>query len=137
MTEHREVIQQAKTLGHDTTGHGAAHVHRDDEASKMGMWLFLFTELLLFGGLFLVLVFAAFMFNRVKITLKQKKIIEAARNEIAVQKETVEKQKELVEEKQKEILDSIRYAKRIQTALLTSEKYIGRKLKIINYKWGT
>ncbi|MFN8257975.1 MAG: cytochrome c oxidase subunit 3 [Bacteroidales bacterium] len=30
------------------------HVHRDDEASKMGMWLFLFTELLLFGGLFLV-----------------------------------------------------------------------------------
>ena len=27
---------------------------RDDQASKMGMWLFLFTELLLFGGLFLV-----------------------------------------------------------------------------------
>ena len=33
------------------TGHT---VHRDDEASKIGMWLFLFTELLLFGGLFLV-----------------------------------------------------------------------------------
>ncbi len=30
------------------------HVHRDDEASKIGMWLFIFTELLLFGGLFLV-----------------------------------------------------------------------------------
>ncbi|MDR3652120.1 MAG: cytochrome c oxidase subunit 3 family protein [Paludibacter sp.] len=29
-------------------------VHRDDEASKLGMWLFIFTELLLFGGLFLV-----------------------------------------------------------------------------------
>jgi len=29
-------------------------VHRDDFASKMGMWIFLFTELLLFGGLFLV-----------------------------------------------------------------------------------
>lgn len=29
-------------------------LHRDDEASKMGMWIFLFTELLLFGGLFLV-----------------------------------------------------------------------------------
>jgi len=28
--------------------------HRDDEASKLGMWLFLFTELILFGGLFLV-----------------------------------------------------------------------------------
>lgn len=30
------------------------HVHRDDTASKMGMWLFLFTELLLFGGMFLL-----------------------------------------------------------------------------------
>lgn len=28
--------------------------NRDPEASKMGMWLFLFTEILLFGGLFLV-----------------------------------------------------------------------------------
>jgi cytochrome c oxidase subunit 3 len=28
--------------------------NRDAEGSKMGMWLFLFTELLLFGGLFLV-----------------------------------------------------------------------------------
>jgi len=27
---------------------------QDDEAGKMGMWLFLFTELFLFGGLFLV-----------------------------------------------------------------------------------
>lgn len=32
--------------------HAAAHVHRDDIGAKMGMWLFLFTELLLFGGLF-------------------------------------------------------------------------------------
>lgn len=31
-----------------------AHVHRDDVGARMGMWLFLFTELLLFGGLFLV-----------------------------------------------------------------------------------
>ena len=30
------------------------HVHRDDEASKIGMWLFIFTELLFFGGLFIV-----------------------------------------------------------------------------------
>ena len=29
-------------------------VHRDDLASKTGMWLFLFTEMLLFGGLFVV-----------------------------------------------------------------------------------
>jgi cytochrome c oxidase subunit 3 len=29
-------------------------IHRDDLASKTGMWLFLFTEMLLFGGLFVV-----------------------------------------------------------------------------------
>jgi cytochrome c oxidase subunit 3 len=31
-----------------------AHVHRDDVGARMGMWLFLFTELLLFGGLFIL-----------------------------------------------------------------------------------
>lgn len=35
-------------------GRAAGHSHRDDLGSKMGMWLFLFTELLLFGGLFLL-----------------------------------------------------------------------------------
>lgn len=30
------------------------NVHRDYAGSKLGMWLFLFTEVLLFGGLFLV-----------------------------------------------------------------------------------
>ena len=30
------------------------HIHRDDEGGKLGMWIFLFTELFLFGGLFLV-----------------------------------------------------------------------------------
>jgi cytochrome c oxidase subunit 3 len=29
-------------------------LHYDEEASKLGMWLFIFTELLLFGGLFIV-----------------------------------------------------------------------------------
>jgi cytochrome c oxidase subunit 3 len=32
----------------------AIETHRDDLASKFGMWLFLFTEMLLFGGLFIV-----------------------------------------------------------------------------------
>jgi len=34
------------------TGH--ASEHRDDEGAKIGMWLFLFTEIILFGGLFLL-----------------------------------------------------------------------------------
>lgn len=34
--------------------HAEVHVHRDDFGSKLGMWLFLFTEVILFGGLFLL-----------------------------------------------------------------------------------
>lgn len=75
----------------------------------------------LFGGLFCVCVFGVFMFNRYKVTQKQKGIIEK-------QKEVVEKQKKLVEVKQKEILDSIRYAKRIQLAQIPSEKSFASKL---------
>ena len=30
------------------------HVHKDYEGAKLGMWLFLFTEILLFGGLFIL-----------------------------------------------------------------------------------
>lgn len=39
-----------------------------------------------------------------------------------------------IEQKQKEILDSIHYAKRIQTALLPHEKYISRTLDKLNNK---
>jgi cytochrome c oxidase subunit III len=35
-------------------GHTLAGEHRDDLGSKLGMWIFIFTELLLFSGLFLV-----------------------------------------------------------------------------------
>ncbi len=55
----------------------------------------------------------------------------AYRSYLQKQKANVEiiHQKEIIEEKQKEIIDSIHYAKRIQTALLTSEKYITRVLR--------
>jgi serine phosphatase RsbU (regulator of sigma subunit) len=43
-------------------------------------------------------------------------------------KRLIEKQKELVEEKQKEILDSIRYAKRIQDAVLKEQEHISAHL---------
>lgn len=40
---------------HAQAGAGTAlPVHRDPEGAKTGMWIFLFTELLLFGGLFLI-----------------------------------------------------------------------------------
>ena len=72
-------------------------------------------------GLLLVVIFAVFVFRAFRHKMKANIII-------TKQKLEVEKQKTIVDEKQKEILDSIHYAKRIQTALLTSEKYINRNL---------
>jgi CHASE3 domain sensor protein len=66
-------------------------------------------------GLLLVLIFAGFILRSLKVTRKQKN--------------TIEEQKDLVEEKQKEILDSIHYAKRIQQSLLPTERYIEKSLK--------
>ncbi len=43
-----------------TLNHG--HSHRDDLGSKMGMWLFLLTELLLFGGMFILYASYRYMY---------------------------------------------------------------------------
>ncbi|MFZ5553588.1 MAG: SpoIIE family protein phosphatase [Bacteroidota bacterium] len=59
----------------------------------------------------LLLAFAFIVFNRFRITSRQKKIIEE-------QKKDVEFQKEIVEEKNKNITDSINYALRIQQSFL-------------------
>lgn len=72
------------------------------------------------AGLFLVLLFSGIIFRSLRITRKQKI--------------TIEKQKVLVEEKQIEILGSIRYAKRIQSSILPTEKYIERNLTRLNKK---
>jgi hypothetical protein len=73
------------------------------------------------GLLILVGVFAVFMYNRFRITQKQKGVIEE-------QKVLVDQAYETLHEKNKEVMDSIRYAKRIQTALITREKYITNSL---------
>jgi hypothetical protein len=46
-----------------------------------------------------------------------------------IQHQEIERKKEILEDKNKEILDSIIYAKRIQQALLPTEKYIEREMK--------
>lgn len=72
-------------------------------------------KIALFIGILLVSFFLLLLYNRFKTTQKQKHIIAL--------------QKNIVEQKNKEILDSIHYAKRIQMALLTSEYYIEKNLK--------
>lgn len=53
---------------------------------------------------------------------------------ITQQKMEVEHQKRIIEDKQKEVMDSIQYAKLIQNAHLPSEKYISSVLKRLNKK---
>ncbi len=65
-------------------------------------------------GLILVILFALFVFNRLRLTKKQKEIIEL--------------QKNLVEEKQAEILASISYAKRLQDAILPPLTFVKEHL---------
>lgn len=94
----------------------------DEKARKQKVVL-----LFVLGGFLLVLVFAVLIFRSLRVTRKQKSIIE-------LQKTEVEKQKHLVEEKQKEIIDSITYARRIQRSLLPTEKYIAGSIKRLHKK---
>jgi serine phosphatase RsbU (regulator of sigma subunit) len=67
------------------------------------------------GGLILVLIFSFIVVSKLKLTRKQNEIIE--------------EQKQLVDIKNKEILDSITYAKRIQEAILPPITDINNLLK--------
>ncbi len=71
--------------------------------------------------LILTLIFFVFIYNRYKLTQRQKVLI-------SEQKQEVEHQKHIVEEKQKEIVDSINYAQRIQYALLANKKLLDDNL---------
>ncbi len=59
MNEATEVLTEK--IHHES--HESSVVHRDDFGAKIGMWLFLLTEVLLFGGLFLM-----YMVYRIKFS---------------------------------------------------------------------
>ena len=66
------------------------------------------------GVLSVVIVFSIFLYRRFKITQRQKTIIE--------------EQKHLVEEHQKEIIDSINYAERIQRSFIATKEILNENL---------
>jgi len=73
-------------------------------------------------------IFAFFMVNRFLITRKQNRVIELQKLEVENQRDLIGHQKKLVDEHQKEILDSIHYAKRIQTTLLAHQDFVNKFL---------
>jgi serine phosphatase RsbU (regulator of sigma subunit) len=80
-------------------------------------------------GLGLVGIFLFFVFNRLQVTRKQKKVIEEQKDEVELQKEVVEEAHHELEEKNQEIMDSITYAKRIQSAILPPNKVVKEYLQ--------
>ena len=72
-------------------------------------------QIFLYTGIALLIVFAFFIYNRLKITKEQNKVIA--------------EQKEIVEHKSIEIKDSIQYAKRIQDAMLPTHTKLKDRLK--------
>jgi len=75
----------------------------------------------LYFGLFLLVLFTLFIFNRFKVTQKQKIIIEQAHKK-------TEHQKKQVEKAHKEITDSINYAERIQRSFLATDEILTSNL---------
>jgi hypothetical protein len=82
-------------------------------------WAYSSYAILGFGSIF------GFIRMRTKQLEKEKRKLE---HTVKVRTAEIEKQKHLIEEKQREIIDSIKYAQRIQNALITSEKYIIRSI---------
>ncbi len=73
------------------------------------------------GGLLLVSIFSVFIYRGLQQNKKANKII-------TQQKQEVEEKNHLIEEKQKEIIDSINYAQRIQRSLLASKELLDQNL---------
>lgn len=77
MTTNTQAIEEA----HGSTEH--IHVHRDDYGAKLGMWLFLFTELLLFGGLFILyMAYRVEYIQQFQLAAKELKVYMGALNTI-------------------------------------------------------
>ncbi len=77
-------------------------------------------------GIILILIFLGFVYSRFKVSKKQNKIITQQHIEVTTQKQ-------LVEEKQREIVDSINYARRLQGAILSNEATINQYLNHFVY----
>lgn len=89
-------------------------LNKDKQASES------FRKVLYFVILLILIVVIVLIYSYV---LKRK-----SNRSLLIKNDEINKQKEVIEQKQKEIIDSIRYAKRIQQSLMPTSKYISKKL---------
>ncbi len=106
-SEKKEILLQA----------AQSNLEKEEEKSKRKTTIIWLGALTLLGTGF----FAAIAFVNFRRAKRANQIIQNQNQVLELQKIDIEHQKELVVEKQKEIIDSINYAKRIQNAVLTDE----------------
>jgi serine phosphatase RsbU (regulator of sigma subunit) len=94
-----------------------------EELERQKIMRYMFT-----GGFILTLLIVGIIFRSLQMNKRKNRIITEQKAEVEKQKHVIEHQKELVEEKQKEVMDSIHYAKRIQGALLASDALLNQNL---------
>jgi len=75
-----------------------------------------------------ILFFSIILYRQFKAKKEANKKLEKQNVQIKIQKEEIEKQRDLAHQQKKDITDSIEYAKRIQTALLPPLSFIRRSL---------
>lgn len=97
--------------------HDKQLLQKEAERKQQELYMLLVVALAVAAG-----VVAFIVWRALRVTRKQKRIIE-------IQKEEAEAARHIIEEKNRDILDSIHYARRIQTSLLPTEKYISKKLR--------
>ncbi len=82
----------------------------------------------LIAGIILLVLFSLFIGNRLIVMRRQKEFIEKQKDFVEHQRINISAQKKILEEKSKEIFDSIMYAKRLQEAILPSNKLLNKYL---------
>lgn len=106
-SEKKEILLQAVN----------SNLEKEEEKSKRKTAIIWLGSLALLGTGF----FAAIAFINFRKAKRANEIIQNQNQVLELQKLDIAQQKGLVDEKQKEIIDSINYAKRIQNAVLTDE----------------
>jgi len=82
----------------------------------------------LIGGFIVILILAVLIYNRYQLKQKANLALQEKNEDIQQQKEKIELQAHELTEKNKEITDSIHYAKRIQLAILPPDDELERML---------
>lgn len=80
------------------------------------------------GLCLLLLILASYIFKNYKDKQKANKIISEQKDQVEIQKQEIELQKSILETRNKEVTDSINYAKRLQEAIMPPESYVKKFL---------